>query len=286
MLGIDSLYQTLLPRTDLNFKPSCTDRVDYQKQTGQNAPKHDPKKPNKSWWNPAHASLPPDQLVAYLFWNESINADVALVTRSISAKDSANVNLPDGTVVYLPYVVPNTTATWTQNKSMFPMTAMSPHFLSMDFEADRLVSMLPGSKRISVQEAYPQGAFSLDTADPRQPWVIQFPNGEIQFAGMLLGTPDGMYANGVGSPGHWVQSETNQANPLWVPDVNVDSPSASTMLPPCNPVPTGWQLVSVAAGLIPHIELQPINPAAAGPSDSQLVINMAKQVDYLYNKRW
>jgi hypothetical protein len=180
----------------------------------------------------------------------------------MTAAAAAVPNVP-GDITYPAYVLPDATGvTWATNVqfSAEPLPAQNLCTLA---DAQNLAAMIPGSKIISGQAAFPGGTFLLNGAPypstaAAQPWWIILPSGVGGFAGIAVAA---MYANGVGAPCKWVLNSSGFYDLVF--SLPTDSPSTSTSPVPCNPVPAGFQLVSVVTGLIPTVEILPIG--SGGP---------------------
>lgn len=258
--GIANLYRTGLSTTDPNFLPSAGSRSDYQAQTGLQAANHDPSKPNKFWWDPAAATLPPTQSITYQAWNGSLTQP-ALVPLTLTAAEAAAVNIP-GDMTYSPFVLPDATGvTWASNAQFTP-TPLPANSLCTLADAQRLASMIPGSKIISGQQQFPNGTFLLNgqaypASAAAQPWWIVLPTGVGGFAGVAVQAMD--EPHGKGAPCRWVANASGYYDLVF--DLPSDSESSSTMAIPCNAVPAGFYLASVVNGLIPTVEILPVGNA-------------------------
>jgi len=260
MLTISSLFQTLLPRTDPNFKPSCIDRADYQKQTGKQADDNDPSWPIQNWWSPAAAQLPPDQLVPVLLWKGGLS------TVSIPAGRLAKPNLL-GDQTFAPYVVPFTNAMWVQNPDLWPTPNTFPSsWLSTDADVAALLALFPGATAQTGQECFPKAIFQLgNTPVDWKPTVIVFANGLKSFAGgEILKMYGANTQNGGGkfNPGKFLWNSDNSAI-FWVPVPVPVGQSTAIQGTPCNPIPEGYKMIVVWNGITPTYEIVPIGSTPA-----------------------
>jgi len=228
-LGVDTLFRTSLPSTDPNFLPSCTGRTDPS-LTGVIVPDDDPTQPYRYWWDPAGAGT-------YSIWDGS-----SLTT--VTVPNSKTPNLP-GVETYPFYKVPFTNSTWIQVPG-FPPNTFPSSWLSKQADASTLMGMFPGSRIQTGQQCFPAAVFNLDPNFPEwKPWVLVLSDGTKTFAGGLIEQmygPNSINGGGRGNPGAWIARG-------WVPKPHPSGQSVSTIGPPCNPIPPGYQLQLVQNGV-------------------------------------
>ena len=109
---------------------------------------------------------------------------------------------------YPAYTIAPTKATWENG---FPLP---PQYLSLEADAQALATAVGGTLQNGVDYFKSFGiAFTLDPADPRQPWMVTI-NGIPSFAGISIAQqngPNSINGGGVGNPGKWVEDPTTKA---------------------------------------------------------------------------
>lgn len=244
-LGIDTLFRTGLPSNDPTALPSCTGRTDMA-LGGMQVPDDDPTQPYRYWWDPAGAG-------SYLVWDGS-----ALTT--VTVPNSKTPNLP-GIETFPPYAVPVTNSTWVQVPG-FPANTFPSSWLSQYADAVALLASFPNATLETGQQCFPAAVFNIDPAYAAtwQPWVMILPDGVTKtFAGGLIQQmygPNSINGGGRGNPGAWIANG-------WVPTPPPSGQSSTTLGPPCNPVPAGYQLQRVQNGITFIWELVPVTGTTA-----------------------
>lgn len=185
-------------------------RPTYSAAYGVDPPTGDPTKRPKVWQDDSLAGKDPGSLVAYSCVDASKPGFPVVGTITMTVAEAMSVNLP-GNHSYPPYIVSPTTA-HTQGPDG-PLSNVNPNLLSMRDQAVALAASWGLDASAVSQATLSLFSYIYPPDEPRREWQISY-NGLVLNVGQFVAE---MYANGIGTPGHWDLS-SKTGGPNWISD--------------------------------------------------------------------